>query len=65
MSRIMSLKTQLSAESDMKDLSAAKIIVGMEIHWDKQTVKLYLSQKKYIEKVLEQFACEYCTRNSL
>lgn len=32
MSRIMSLKTQLSAESDMKDLSAAKIIVGMEIH---------------------------------
>lgn len=55
MFNIMSLKTQLSAKSDMKDLGAAKIIVGMEIHWDRQTGKLYLPQKKYTEKVLEIF----------
>ena len=39
----------------MKDLRAAKKIRGMKIHRDKQEGKLFLSQKKYIEKVLERF----------
>ena len=39
----------------MKDLGAAKKILGMEIHRDQSVGKLYLSQKRYIEKLLEHF----------
>ena len=39
----------------MKDLGAAKKKLGMEIHRDQKVGKLYLSQKNYIEKVLERF----------
>ena len=39
----------------MKDLGAAKKILGMEIYRDRQAGKLYLTQKSYIEKVLERF----------
>ncbi|GKV16510.1 hypothetical protein SLEP1_g27143 [Rubroshorea leprosula] len=49
------LKKQLSGEFEMKDLGAAKKILGMEIHRDRKGGKLFLSQKKYIEKVLERF----------
>jgi len=38
----------------MKDLGAAKKILGIEIHKNRQEGKLFLSQKKYI-KVLERF----------
>ncbi|GKU92526.1 hypothetical protein SLEP1_g6239 [Rubroshorea leprosula] len=49
------LKKQLSGEFEMKDLGAAKKILGMEIHSDRKGGKLFLSQKKDIEKVLERF----------
>ncbi|GKV08223.1 hypothetical protein SLEP1_g19888 [Rubroshorea leprosula] len=49
------LKKQLSGEFEMKDLGAAKKILGMEIHRDRKGGKLFLSQKKYIKKVLERF----------
>src|SRR5438045_9603523 len=39
----------------MKDLGAAKKILGMEIIIDRKSGKLYLSQKYYIEKVLHRF----------
>jgi len=39
----------------MKDLGAVKKILGMKIHKNTQEEKLFLSQKKYIEKVLERF----------
>ena len=39
----------------MKDLGAAKKILRMKIHRNMQEEKLFLSQKKYIEKVLERF----------
>ena len=39
----------------MKDLGAAKKILGIEIMRDREKCKLYLSQKKYIEKVLHRF----------
>ena len=55
MSEINMLKTQLQGEFEMKDLGAAKKKLGMEIHRDQKVGKLYLSQKKYIEKVLERF----------
>ena len=39
----------------MKDLSAAKKILGMKIIRDRKSGKLYLNQKGYIEKVLHCF----------
>ncbi|GKV31442.1 hypothetical protein SLEP1_g40128 [Rubroshorea leprosula] len=49
------LKKQANGEFEMKDLGATKKILGMEIHRDCKGGKLFLSQKKYIEKVLERF----------
>ncbi|RVW44318.1 Retrovirus-related Pol polyprotein from transposon TNT 1-94 [Vitis vinifera] len=51
-------KTQLQREFEMKDLGTAKKILGMEIHRDQKVGKLYLSQKNYIEKVLERFGMQ-------
>ncbi|KAF2303916.1 hypothetical protein GH714_024506 [Hevea brasiliensis] len=39
----------------MKDLGAAKKILGMEITRDKSVGKLFLSQQAYVEKVLKRF----------
>ena len=39
----------------MKDLGAAKKILGMKILRDRQAGKLYLCSKGYIEKVLHRF----------
>ena len=49
------LKVLLCKEFDMKDLGIAKKILGMEIHKDRESRKLWLSQKNYIRKVLEKF----------
>ena len=49
------LKVLLCKEFDMKDLCIAKKILGMEIHKDRESRKLWLSQKNYIRKVLEKF----------
>uniref|UniRef100_A0A2N9IFF3 Integrase catalytic domain-containing protein n=1 Tax=Fagus sylvatica TaxID=28930 RepID=A0A2N9IFF3_FAGSY len=50
------LKSLLHKEFEMKDLGAAKKILGMEIHRDRGARKLWLSQKNYIRKVLEKFS---------
>ncbi|KAL6211830.1 hypothetical protein ACLB2K_017053 [Fragaria x ananassa] len=55
---IQQLKTDLSEFFDMKDLGPAKRILGMKISRDQGNKKLWLSQKKYIEKVLERFQME-------
>ena len=39
----------------MKDLGAAKKILGMEISRDRPSGKVYLGQKGYIDKVLRRF----------
>ena len=49
------LKALLCKEFDIKDLGIAKKILGMEIHKDRESRKLWLSQKNYIRKVLEKF----------
>nr|ABA91380.1 retrotransposon protein, putative, Ty1-copia subclass [Oryza sativa Japonica Group] len=54
-SEIAKLKAQLSSEFEMKDLGAAKKILGIEITKERHSGKLYLSQKGYIEKVLRRF----------
>ena len=49
------LKKQLSNEFEMKDLGAAKKMLGMQISRDRPSGKLYLSQSGYINKVLRRF----------
>ena len=39
----------------MKDLGPAKQILGMKISRDRKNKKLWLSQERYIEKLLERF----------
>ena len=54
------LKSQLSKEFEIKDLGAAKKIQGMEIQRDRKADKLYLSQGRYLEKVLGRFKMDNC-----
>ena len=49
------LKFQLGEEFETKDLGAAKKILGMEIRRERSNQKLFLSQKGYIERVIETF----------
>eukprot|EP00253_Pinus_taeda_P025921 PITA_25921 len=49
------LKTQMARTFDMKDLGAARQILGMEIFRDMGNGKLWLSQQKYVEKILLRF----------
>lgn len=58
MSDIHALKKQLGDEFEMKDLGAAKKILGMEIVRDRKAGKLTLSQRSYLEKVLQRFNME-------
>ncbi|KAJ9551763.1 hypothetical protein OSB04_015808 [Centaurea solstitialis] len=55
MGEVQKVKDQLSSEFDMKDLGAAKKILGMEIVRDRKARKLYLSQEGYVQKVLRRF----------
>ena len=48
-------KRKLDNSFVMKDLGAAKKILGMRITRDRKNHKLTLSQGEYIEKVLEKF----------
>jgi hypothetical protein len=59
-SLIVELKAQLSHEFDMKYLGLAKKILGMEIQRDRRASTLFLSQKSYIEKVLEKYNLSNC-----
>ena len=57
------LKSQLSKEFDMKDLGKAKQILGMRISRSAGCIKL--SQKKYLQKVLDRFKCANVRRTDL
>ena len=59
-SMINKLKSQLSDKFEMKDLGAAKKILGMEIHRYQKVGKLYLSQRKYHGKVLDRLNMDNC-----
>ena len=58
MSEVNKLKILLSREFDMKDLSEAKKILGMEIRGERALGRLWLSQSGYVKKVLERFNME-------
>ena len=55
MQEIVNLKLKLSKQFEMKDLGAAKQILGMRIKRDTNSRTLLLSQDKYINKVLSKF----------
>ena len=44
----------------MKDLSAANLILGMEIKRNRADRKLWLNQRKYVETVLHNFTMQEC-----
>ena len=52
---IQKLKMELSKTFDMMDLGSAECILGMEILRDRKADKLWLSQERYIEWMLEMF----------
>ena len=45
----------------MKDMGEASYVLGIEIHRDRSQRTLGLSQKAYIEKVLERFGMKNCS----
>ena len=49
------VKAMLKSEFEMKDLGAAKRLLGMDIHRDRSLGRLWLSQSEYIEKILRRF----------
>jgi Reverse transcriptase (RNA-dependent DNA polymerase) len=49
------LKNEMSKSFDMKDMGHARQMLGMQIIRDRKTKRLWLSQEKYIERVLERF----------
>ena len=53
--KIAALKKDLSKSFAMKDLGPAKQILGMRITRDRTKRLLWLSQERYVEKVLERF----------
>ena len=55
MVEVNKLKSLLSKEFDMKELGTAKKILGMEIHRDRASGRLWLSQYSYVKRVLERF----------
>ena len=54
-SLISKLKSQLSEEFETKDLGTVKKILGMKIQRDRNADKLYFSQGRYLDKVLDLF----------
>ncbi|KAH9794327.1 hypothetical protein KPL71_004856 [Citrus sinensis] len=58
--RIQELKAQLAREFEMKDLGPTNKILGMQIHRDKNNMKIWLSQKNYLKKILRCFNMHDC-----
>ena len=54
-------KKFLSRNFEMKDLGAATYVIGIEIFRDRSQGLLGLSQKAYINKVLERFKMDKCS----
>ena len=52
---IQKLKMELSKTFDMKDLGSGKRILGIEILRDEKARKLWLSEERYIERMLVRF----------
>nr|GEW10070.1 Gag-Pol polyprotein [Tanacetum cinerariifolium] len=57
---INKLKAQLARDFDMKDLGPANKILGMQIHRDRVSRKIWVSQKSYMKKILQRSNMQDC-----
>ena len=53
-------KRMLSKNFDMKDLGEASFVLGIEIHRNRSRGLLGLSQKTYVDRILERFNMQQC-----
>ena len=58
--RIIRTKRELKSKFKMKDLGQVRDILGMRIDREGQTGSIRLSQKRYIEELLEKFNMKDC-----
>ena len=58
---LLDVKNYLSSNFEMKDMGEASYVIGIEIFRDRSQGILGLSQKAYINNVLERFKMESCT----
>ncbi|GKD85212.1 retrovirus-related pol polyprotein from transposon TNT 1-94 [Tanacetum coccineum] len=58
--RINKLKAQLTMEFEMKYLGCANKILGMPIHRDRVSRKIWMSQNSYVKKILQRFNMQDC-----
>ena len=54
-SEIQVVRAKLQKEFEIKELENARRILGMEIERDRKNETLFLSQKSYIQKILQRF----------
>ncbi len=54
-SEIKSIKDKLSQRFEMKDMGAAKVILGIEISRDRPNKRLFINQSEYTRNILERF----------
>ena len=59
-SDISKFKGAISKRFNMKDLGALSYILGMEIKRDREVRTLEITQKAYVEKMLQRFGMEEC-----
>ena len=50
----------LSKNFDMKDLGEASFVLGIEIHRNRSRGLLGLSQRAYVDRILERFNMQQC-----
>jgi len=62
-SAIDKLKKDLSSEFEMKDLSEVKKVLGMAIERDWRNGKVSLTQKGYLQKILQRFNIDGDTKS--
>jgi hypothetical protein len=60
MELVRDTKSLLSKAFDMKDLGVVHYCLGIEVKRDRKNRKIWLSQKKYIENILNEFGMETC-----
>ncbi|KAH9687520.1 Integrase catalytic domain-containing protein [Citrus sinensis] len=58
--RVQNLKAQLAKEFEMKDLRLINKILRMQIHRDRNNMKIWFSQKNYLKKILRRFNMHDC-----
>ena len=55
---VKTLKSKLSSRFEMKDMGAARVMLGLMITRDRATRRVFISQSEYARTVLERFGME-------